>query len=42
MRTITGYVSTGYVGSKREFTFEVEDDATEEQIQEAFEEELGK
>ena len=26
MRTIKGYVSTGYVGSaKREFTFEVED-----------------
>ena len=35
MRTIKGYVSTGYVSSaKREFTFEVED------IEEAFNEEM--
>lgn len=40
MRTIKGYVSTGYVGSKREFTFEVEDDATVEEIEEAFNVEL--
>ena len=37
MRTIKGYVSTG---SKKEFTFEVEDDATVEKIEEAFKEEM--
>lgn len=40
MKTYTGYVSNGYVGCKRTFTFTMEDDATEEEIEEAFEEEL--
>lgn len=32
MRTFKGKVSTGLVGSEMEFEFEVEDDATEQEI----------
>ena len=34
MRTIEGYVETGKVGSRCVFEFEVEDDATDEEIDE--------
>lgn len=34
MKTIVVSISTGYVGSRKECEFEVEDDATEEQINE--------
>lgn len=35
MRTLKGTVSLGYAGADVEFEFEVLDDATEEEIQEA-------
>ena len=34
MKVIVVSVSTGYVGAKREIEFSVEDDATEEEIEE--------
>jgi len=42
MRTIVVYVTTGYVGSKNEDEFEVEDDATEEEISEMAEEYISQ
>ena len=33
MRKFKGYISTGTLGGTRKFDFEVEDDATEEEIQ---------
>jgi hypothetical protein len=35
MKWFTGYVSIGLVGCKREFAFEIEEDATEQEIEEA-------
>jgi hypothetical protein len=37
MKTITVYVSVGLAGCKREVTFEVDDDATDEEIEETAE-----
>lgn len=36
MRKIKCFCSTGYVGSRREENIEVEDDATEDELQEEF------
>jgi len=33
MKTIEVYVSTGYVGAEKTKTFEIEDDATDEEIE---------